>query len=207
MSRTALIYRVNDLPTVFAPCALYISKTSGGNFYDLFLTSTDGSAAERIITESDVDAALNARSNIPNGIVKLDPLGAVPVSQLPNIPSSKISGVLSVGVTGNSATTSRLQNARTINGVSFDGSQNITINAIDATARIAVTQRGVANGVATLDAGGLVPSTQLPSFVDDVLEFANLSAFPATGETGKIYALVGQYLYLHHLRCCGQCGW
>ena len=35
--------------------------------------------------------------------------------------------------------------------------------------------------------GGLVPSNQLPSYVDDVLEFANLAGFPATGESGKIY--------------------
>ena len=35
--------------------------------------------------------------------------------------------------------------------------------------------------------GGLVPANQLPSYVDDVLEYANLAAFPATGETGKIY--------------------
>lgn len=35
--------------------------------------------------------------------------------------------------------------------------------------------------------GGTVPSSQLPSYVDDVLEFATLAAFPATGETGKIY--------------------
>jgi hypothetical protein len=35
--------------------------------------------------------------------------------------------------------------------------------------------------------GGLVPSAQLPSFVDDVLEFTNLAAFPVTGTTGKIY--------------------
>jgi hypothetical protein len=34
---------------------------------------------------------------------------------------------------------------------------------------------------------GLVPSNQLPSFVDDVLEYANLAAFPATGESGKIF--------------------
>ncbi len=34
---------------------------------------------------------------------------------------------------------------------------------------------------------GLVPASQLPSYVDDVLEFANLAAFPATGESGKIY--------------------
>jgi predicted heme/steroid binding protein len=35
--------------------------------------------------------------------------------------------------------------------------------------------------------GGLVPAAQLPSYVDDVLEYANLAAFPATGEAGKIY--------------------
>lgn len=35
--------------------------------------------------------------------------------------------------------------------------------------------------------GGLVPSSQLPSYVDDVIEGANLAAFPVTGETGKIY--------------------
>lgn len=35
--------------------------------------------------------------------------------------------------------------------------------------------------------GGLVPASQLPSYVDDVLEFANLAAFPVTGEVGKIY--------------------
>ena len=46
---------------------------------------------------------------------------------------------------------------------------------------------GVANGVAGLDANGLVPTSQLPAYVDDVLEFASRSAFPATGETGKIY--------------------
>jgi hypothetical protein len=47
--------------------------------------------------------------------------------------------------------------------------------------------RGTANGYATLDGSGLVPSTQLPSYVDDVLEYANLASFPATGTSGKIF--------------------
>jgi hypothetical protein len=34
---------------------------------------------------------------------------------------------------------------------------------------------------------GVVPQNQLPSYVDDVLEFVNLASFPATGEIGKIY--------------------
>jgi hypothetical protein len=46
---------------------------------------------------------------------------------------------------------------------------------------------GIANGVAELDSNGLVPTSQLPSYVDDVLEYANFSSFPTTGEAGKIY--------------------
>lgn len=49
------------------------------------------------------------------------------------------------------------------------------------------SEMGVASGVATLDSSGKVPSSQLPSYVDDVLEYSALSAFPATGESGKIY--------------------
>ncbi len=87
-----------------------------------------------------------------------------------------------------SATTATtLQTARTINGVSFNGSANITINAVDSTARIASSEKGAANGVATLDGSGLIPTGQLPSYVDDVLEYANLASFPGSGATGKIY--------------------
>jgi hypothetical protein len=43
------------------------------------------------------------------------------------------------------------------------------------------------NGLARLDSSGLIPSSLLPSYVDDVLEYANLASFPATGESGKIY--------------------
>lgn len=52
---------------------------------------------------------------------------------------------------------------------------------------VLTSSRGVANGVATLDGSGLIPLSQLPSYVDDVQEFASLAAFPVTGEAGKIY--------------------
>ena len=47
--------------------------------------------------------------------------------------------------------------------------------------------KGTANGVAGLDESGKVPAAQLPSYVDDVLEFDNQTGFPKTGESGKIY--------------------
>jgi len=57
-------------------------------------------------------------------------------------------------------------------------------------------QKGVANGVATLDSNGKVPSSQLPSFVDDVMEYSSLISFPTTGETSKIYiALDTNFIY------------
>lgn len=48
-------------------------------------------------------------------------------------------------------------------------------------------EKGQANGYASLDGDGKVPSIQLPSYVDDVVEYANMAAFPGTGSTGIIY--------------------
>lgn len=82
-------------------------------------------------------------------------------------------------------TADKLTTAVTINGVSFDGSQNITV--ADDT-KIPVTQKGVADGVATLDSTGKVPASQLPSYVDDVIMVANEAALDkGSGEEGKIY--------------------
>ncbi|MBF4693893.1 hypothetical protein [Fusibacter ferrireducens] len=57
-----------------------------------------------------------------------------------------------------------------------------------------LSKKGVANGYAGLDATGKVPSAQLPSYVDDVLEYASLADFPTTGESGKIYVSQDQNL-------------
>ena len=48
-----------------------------------------------------------------------------------------------------------------------------------------VTEASIGVDVAPLE-DGVVPSTYLPSYVDDVLEFANQASFPATGEASKI---------------------
>ena len=52
---------------------------------------------------------------------------------------------------------------------------------------LAANLKGAANGVAELDANGKVPAAQLPGFVDDVKEYNGIAAFPATGETDKLY--------------------
>ncbi|MFC7450564.1 hypothetical protein [Rhodococcus daqingensis] len=47
--------------------------------------------------------------------------------------------------------------------------------------------KGAANGYAPLDANGFVPPANLPSYVDDVLEYADHGALPGAGLSGKIY--------------------
>ena len=89
----------------------------------------------------------------------------------------------------------KLATARKINGITFDGTKDITI--ADDT-KIALTKMGAAGGVATLDDTGHVPASQLPSFVDDVIEgYFNTAdklfykeaehTNKITGESGKIY--------------------
>ena len=65
---------------------------------------------------------------------------------------------------------------------------SITGTGVEDAADARITaQKGAANGLCELDSSQLVPANRLPSFVDDVIEFANLAAFPVTGATGKIY--------------------
>lgn len=80
-----------------------------------------------------------------------------------------------------------------INGVDFDGTKDITV--ADNT-KIPTAEKGKANGVATLGTDGLIPSAQLLSYVDDVVEgYYFEDKFYTTDEhtteiapeTGKIY--------------------
>jgi len=86
----------------------------------------------------------------------------------------------------------KVDNTVTVNGHAL--SANVTVTKSDVSlgnvtndAQVKRSEMGVASGVATLDSSGKVPSSQLPSYVDDVLEYDAKSSFPTTGETGKIY--------------------
>lgn len=90
------------------------------------------------------------------------------------------------------ATAKATIDAYTINGKKISGNPTITksdlgLGNVTNDAQVKRTEMGKANGVATLDSAGKVPSAQLPSYVDDVVEYAAKSNFPATGEAGKIY--------------------
>ena len=121
-----------------------------------------------------------------------DEVGAVSVSRTINGKALNADITLGAGDVGAVPTTT------TVNGKALSG--NISLTADDVGARpntwtpsaddvgaIPASAKGAASGVAELDGTGRVPSTQLPSYVDDVLEYDTLSSFPPTGEDGKIY--------------------
>lgn len=130
----------------------------------------------------------------------------IEVADLPNIPNTKVTG-LGTAATANTGTeqgnvpvvqadgkllASLLPDlsgtyvpvTTTINGKPL--SANVALTADDVGA-IPASQKGQANGVAELDSTGKVPASQLPSYVDDVVEYDNRAAFPEDGEDGKIY--------------------
>ena len=94
----------------------------------------------------------------------------------------------------NIANAGKVDDVKDVNGNSIVTSKVATLSKaavglsnVTNDAQVKRSEMGSANGVATLDTTGKVPSSQLPSYVDDVLEYANKAGFPTTGESGKIY--------------------
>ena len=70
---------------------------------------------------------------------------------------------------------------------SFLTKTDVGLSSVDNVQQIPLNQKGAINGVAELDGTGKVPSTQLPSFVDDILEYATFASLPITGVSGILY--------------------
>jgi hypothetical protein len=104
--------------------------------------------------------------------------------------TTNVGTVTSVGGTGTVSGLTLTGSVTTSGNLTLGGTLSLTsgnvTTALGYTPEDAAN-KGTAGGYASLDGSGLVPSTQLPSYVDDVLEYTNLAGFPATGTTGKIY--------------------
>lgn len=99
------------------------------------------------------------------------------------------SGQVLIGNGTSGVTTKAIDNT---NGGTSGSDSLITSGAVKSglDSKLNTSLKGAPNGLAELDGEGKVPSSQLPSYVDDVLEFANRSSFPQTGESGKIYVAI-----------------
>lgn len=191
------------------------ANTGGGTEIDPRVISATGDATWSVTfdTTSDVQGTITfSETGVEAGEYagfSVDSKGritqarALAAQDIPALPGSKINSGLSVDTTGNAGTATQLQNARNINGVAFNGTSDITINAVDSTDRIATSEKGQPGGVAVLNSQGLVPSNQLPGFVDDVIEVTAFDQLPGesadvgtngTPSKGKIYVVVDEIL-------------
>ena len=134
---------------------------------------------ENLVQDADYVHTDNNYDDTDKG--KVDALGTASTK---DIPESGDAGNDEV-VLGND---SRLSDARPASDVSSwaKASTKPSYTASEVGA-IASTLKGAVNGVAELDANGLVPSSQLPSYVDDIIEVADYDHLPISGESGKIY--------------------
>lgn len=146
-------------------------------------TTVNGKALSGNITLSPADVGavpttrtVNNKALDANITLGYADVGAAPAEHTHNYAGSATPGGAAnsaLECTGNSATATALKTAQKITvgnkEQSFDGTGAITFALADIGA-VAVASKGVANGIATLDADGKVPSAQLPSYVDDVVE-------------------------------------
>ncbi len=68
------------------------------------------------------------------------------------------------------------------NEIEFASTPKVGANTVQTSA-----DKGIASGIAPLNASSKIDASYLPSYVDDVEEYANFAALPVSGEAGKIY--------------------
>jgi hypothetical protein len=169
---------------------------------------TGGAALEFVATEN-----ITATNRGTNAVLSAIAAGGATATSVVWNGSTLVAN--GVTLTGNTGTVTSVGGTGTVSGLTLSGtvttSGNLSLGGTLAvtpsnfTSQIANTVLAAPNGAAgvptfrvlvdadipNLDAGkittGVIDAARLPSYVDDVVEAANLAGFPATGETGKIY--------------------
>lgn len=157
-----------------------VRSVTTGNNNGTLLVNTDGTSAEVAVAGL---KALAFKDTIDAGEITS---GVLPVVRGGTGAGTFTQGEVLIGSGTSAIRTKRIDNT---DGGTTDSMDLITSGAVKAglDTKIPLSQKGANNGVAQLDANGKVPAGQLPSYVDDVLEFPTRSDFPAEGESGKIY--------------------
>ena len=150
---------------------VYVGTTAG----NVHINPTGGTADTASKLKTPQNFSITGDITAPE--VSFDGTTAVVLNTtLPNLP----------GV-GGEYTKVQVNNKGQVTGGGKLGFSDLPPITADQVGAIPMTQKGTADGVASLDSSGKVPASQLPGFVDDVREFDNREAFPGTGEDGVIY--------------------
>ena len=190
------IKRTLAVPTApYDASTMYIVKdASDANLAQLYFSNADGSAIRHLLDKADVAAMIgSATAATADELTTARTISASGDAswQVTFDGSANATAVLTLSTTGVTAgdyavvtvdAKGRVTHGRALTAADIP---QLDVSKIDGA--VAATQKGVAGGVATLDSNGLIPTSQLPGFVDDVLEFDDQVSFPATGATDKLY--------------------
>jgi hypothetical protein len=168
----------------------FIAKNGLDNSGKTLINVADPVSAQDVATKN---FAINA-SNLTTGTLAAARLPALSGDAT----SSAGSAVLTLSNSG--VTPGNYGTATSVPSLTVDSKgrvTDVTLNAITATdiGAIPLTQKGVANGVATLDANGLIPEAMLPSYFDEVVEYADFASLPVTGAPATIYVTLDDNLF------------
>lgn len=180
----------------------WVDETSQGRTYTFGagLTESAGSVTANLATATpNMDGVGSAGSS--TSMARQDHIHPSDTKKADKVSGATSGNFASLDANGNLVDSGKkasdfLTEHQDISGLAKVDASNITastwktklgLNNVTNDAQVKASEKGVANGVATLGTDGKVPSSQLPSYVDDVLEYSSLSAMPRPGETGKIY--------------------
>lgn len=153
--------------------SIYFRATDSTGKWSSWQPILTGLHLENLVNKKDLESKESTiNKGAVNGYAALDGTGKVPEAQLPE----KAIRVYDLTPYAKSEDIKK----------TYATKQEVSAGKLDYTAENAAN-KGKANGYASLGGDGKVPADQLPSYVDDVLEFANKTNFPSTGEKGKIY--------------------
>lgn len=129
---------------------------------------------------------LNKKVDKVEGKSLVDDIQITKLSELPakSELDSKINEAKNAGTTTQTNLDAHISNTENPHKVT---KAQVGLDNVTNDAQVKRSEMGVANGVATLGEDGIIPTSQLPSSVDQIIEYPSVSDFPETGESNKIY--------------------
>lgn len=167
------------------------ADAKGNNFIDTYATKSMLDSVKKILEDGLKEGSLVPLKAEQDGDGH-NIVNTYQTKKVTGFPSGPLAGVTTVNEALTKLNSNALSTDNTLVGiqsgsvVAGKASKDADGNDIAGT-YMKKTLLGIADGVATLDEKCKIPSSQLPSFVDDVLEYSSKSSFPTTGESGKIY--------------------